>query len=87
MPGEDDDEADAEEDDDPGDDDGGDEDEGSGDSRFQIGKRLMSFKGAKVPQSLSSILMCITHFLHQGEEKTSGLILLNIGGKEFMTKV
>ena len=54
MPGEDDDEADAEEDDDPGDDDGGDEDEGSGDSRFQIGKRLMSFKGAKVPQSLSS---------------------------------
>ena len=36
MPGEDDDEADAEEDDDPGDDDGGDEDEGSGDSRFQI---------------------------------------------------
>ena len=45
------------------------------------------FKGAKVPQSLSSILMCITHFLHQGEEKTSGLILLNIGGKEFMIKV
>ena len=46
----------------------------------------MSFKGAKVPQSLSSILMCIAHFV-QGEEKNSGLILLNIGGKEFMTKV
>ena len=52
MPGEDDDEADAEEDDDPGDDDGGDEDEGSGDSRFQIGKILMSFKDVVVPQSL-----------------------------------
>ena len=30
--------------------------------------------------------MCIAHFV-QGEEKNSGLILLNIGGKEFMTKV
>ena len=54
MPGEDDDEADAEEDDDPGDNDGGDEDEGSGDSRFQIGKILMSFKDVIVPQSLLS---------------------------------
>ena len=54
MPGEDDDEADAEEDDDPGDNDDGDEDEGSGGSRFQIGKRLLSFKDVKVSQSLSS---------------------------------
>ena len=43
----------------------------------------MSFKDVTVPHSLYYNI----DLLHQGEETTSGLILLNIGGKEFMTKV
>ena len=59
MPGEDDDEADAEEDDDPGDNDGGDEDRGRGDQ----GTVIWTIRAKNAPnQNWSHIFLCKIEF-------------------------